>query len=367
MENLEPKKSKKKLWMYLFLLANITIVILLVFKEFQQDSDISLSDVNDLWAENWKYFIFVIISPIMLLLLESLKYVVMIYKTTGEFHFLLSLKVGILGKYYDNVTPLGSGGQPFQMYYLHKGGVAGGVAGSLPIAGFFFTQLAFLTVCLILFISNGTIIADQTFKAVAYVGLALSVIVPFSLISFSLLPKATNRLIAATVNLLWRLKLVRHMDKVMNKVIHTLQGYQQSLIVLAKSKSTVVFTYVFSILYWLFLGMIPYYVIKSFGVNVSWYDSLTLTMYTYAAISFVPTPGNAGAAEFAFVMIFPFLTKNYMFWVMMLWRLSSYYFSILVGLPIIIYDGMKNHYARNSEENLLPKEETDGDRIIRSE
>jgi uncharacterized membrane protein YbhN (UPF0104 family) len=67
-----------------------------------------------------------------------------------------------------------------------------------------------------------------------------------------------------------------------------------------------------------------------------------MALFIFAAISFIPTPGNSGAAEFAFATVFKVLSAaGFMFWGMMFWRFSSYYLSLLIGLPIIIYESFK--------------------------
>ena len=122
----------------------------------------------------------------------------MIHKTTGKHRPYLSLKTAILGKYYDNITPLGSGGQPFQIYYLTKGGVPGAESMYLPVASFFLNQLAFLILCIMAFIVNsvtqgapvsnaGT--AGKTLLIMAYIGAVFSISIPVAIFIASFLPK----------------------------------------------------------------------------------------------------------------------------------------------------------------------------------
>jgi uncharacterized protein (TIRG00374 family) len=364
MENVTKKKSRKNLYFFIFIIINIIAVVIIGVGEFQGQKQFSFTEILQVWLDNWKYFIFILILPISALIIEGLKYVFMIYKTTKEFRFGLGMKVGILGKYYDNVTPLGSGGQPFQMYYLHKSGLSGGLSGSLPIAGFFFSQLAFLFVCLFAFITNGDVIKDQWFRIVAYIGLGFSFFIPLSLVAFSFLPKLSSKIIVWTIKILHKIKLVRNVEKVTTKSFKTLNDYSESIHYLATSKGNLFLTTALSILYQFTLCSIPYFAVRSFGFNIDYFDSLSMTLFTYAAISFIPTPGNSGAAEFSFAIVFSILTSaGYMFWGMMLWRFSSYYLSLLIGLSIIIIESFQTKkesrrvvlVKRNVSENKLPE------------
>ncbi|MBQ7924256.1 MAG: flippase-like domain-containing protein, partial [Clostridia bacterium] len=81
----------------------------------------------------------------MCFVLKGAKLSVFCKSMTGKFHFKTCFETGIIGHYYNNVTPLAVGGRPFEIYHLSKHGVRGGVATSLPIATFFLNQFAFVT------------------------------------------------------------------------------------------------------------------------------------------------------------------------------------------------------------------------------
>lgn len=55
------------------------------------------------------------------ILMETFKYEAMIRATAGKSDKQTAFEVAVLGKYYDNITPLGAGGQPFR-YSISKSG-----------------------------------------------------------------------------------------------------------------------------------------------------------------------------------------------------------------------------------------------------
>lgn len=74
-------------------------------------------------------------------------------------------------------------------------------------------------------------------------------------------------------------------------------------------------------------------------MSVNWLEMLCLTIFTYCSVTFIPTPGNTGAAEVGFYAVFAGLQST--FWVTMLWRVLSYYSILLIGLCVIVFTPLK--------------------------
>ena len=113
------KDSKKSLFGLLFVVINVILVIILGFTSFNNGSagEVTLGQTISIWfkKENVIYWVIALALGLVSLLAEAAKFYIMIKKTTGKSKPYLSLKTAIMGKYYDNITPLGSGGQPFQI------------------------------------------------------------------------------------------------------------------------------------------------------------------------------------------------------------------------------------------------------------
>ena len=86
------------------------------------------------------------------------------------------------------------------------------------------------------------------------------------------------------------------------------------------------------------------------GGLLEWVQILHLCFVLYASISFVPTPGNSGAADLSFFLLFSvgFSGAGIAFPAMMTWRLLSFYSFIIIGF---IYTNAKKH----KEKVLLKK------------
>ena len=75
-----------------------------------------------------------------------------------------------------------------------------------------------------------------------------------------------------------------------------------------------------------------------------------MTIIVYSAISFIPTPGNSGAAELSFMILFTALNGSLVvskYWAMAYWRFCCYFLIVLIGIVFIIAGMLKaNHHRK---------------------
>ena len=355
------KKTKKSnLFGLIFVLVNIILVVILGFTMFNSsgDGEATFGETFKTWTSgNNIIFWFIAMGlGILALIAEAMKFFVMIKTTTKKNKLGLSIKTAIMGKYYDNITPLGSGGQPFQIFYLSKGGIPGAESMYLPTASFFLNQFAFLILCIIAFIFRSYLIADQpVFLIMAYVGAAFSIMLPTLIFVISFMPKLRAKIIKICVRISFRFKFVKNKGAATRKANKLVNDYKRSLFMLAKSRFTLLIISLLSFVYQVALCSIPYFVIRACGVSatdVNYFNSLCVCIFVYAAISFIPTPGNSGAAEVSFAMLFTVLhgvigVSSY--WAMAYWRFCCYFLGVLLGMCFIIGGMIKSNKQRKKE------------------
>ena len=331
-------KKRKTFLNILFVLLNVIVVLIIANNAFRTDAIIDLKEMMSLWLTHWEYVLIAFMLPIIALILEGLKYYHLIHITTGEKRFILALKTASIGKYYDNVTPLGSGGQAAQVYYLFKNKVSSAKASGITISAFSMMQIAFSLIALIVFIFFGNYMTLPGIKIAAYVGSVFAVFIPILMISFSLSSKFTSKVIFSVLKALRFFRLINNPVNRMKRIITFLKRFKQHLRSIFHQKIVIISIFVLSFLYHLAIFSIPYFVIRSSGVDVQYLEIIVLSVFVYNAIAFIPTPGNSGGAEISFTIIFSMLTGGLLFWTMLLWRFISYYFFIINGLLVTIYD-----------------------------
>ena len=239
-----------------------------------------------------------------------------------------------LGKYYDSITPTGGGGQPLQIYWLHLNGYPAREAGVIPAVSFITRQLSAVVLALIVFVFWPRIV-PETIRFTAYAGLFFCAIPPFTEIAFSLHPKAIKTLLAWILKLGAKLRLIKDYDGTLKKVVDTLTQYQDGFTLIAQKKSLSVGLIALSVLCRFSLCSIPFFVLRALGCQASYLRLLCMTVYIYAAVTLIPTPGNAGVSEGAFYLVFSEIGSDGIFWAMLLWRLICYYSLLLIGLPYL--------------------------------
>ena len=130
-----------------------------------------------------------------------------------------------------------------------------------------------------------------------------------------------------------------------------LDSYHTSFSVIAKNKAMLCLLLVLSLIYRIALCSMPYFVLKMFGASVSFLHIFASTIYIYAAICLVPTPGNAGAAEGAFYLVFSAMGSDGVFWAMLIWRIFCYYSFIVIGAGIYGVNAIRARRARGGKQD----------------
>ena len=361
------KKAARKFWIkmaFLFLLIGISIVLLFTITDsLTEDSITSLpaliAGINLEW-------LFILIGVVILcIVFDSARYAYILKISTGKFHFRASMKVMFLGKYYDGITPLGTGGQPFQIHYLHKkNSIPAGVATAVPLVLFTVHTVVFCTLAAVLFClapgytADGNQTITTTFTAIAWVSMICNLLVPVVIITVSLFPRFGKRGVMWVVKVLSKLRLVKHPLPVGKKYVREATAYRASLTNILKR-------------WWHFIPLailsfgsavlsmgVPFFVMMaladftpSFEIFV---QILCMSMLTSYSASLVPTPGNSGALVTAASLIFATVlgasAGGTIGWSILLWRLLTYYLYIVIGVGITIFEMIRATVRRKRAE-----------------
>ena len=350
--NTQPSRKKRLTKIVLTVLFVALIVGIIVYTAVNDFSgeDVSLGKVVEMIGDNWYYLLVLLGLFFATILFEALKVFVMIYKTTRTFQLGTAFNCAVLGKFYDYVTPLGSGGQPFQIYYLAKHGVPSGPAGAIPIGSLFLTQFSFF-ICAIVSFAFGVSkeIVPIYIQIVAYFGAVFYIAVPLFLVVFSFFPKAGYKVIAWGVKVLTKMRLCKNPEKWIAKGNSAIDNNKQNMAILFKSKRVLILGTLLSFGFVLAQCSLPYFSLLLFpealkAANLTpswgmWFEVTRITFFIYCAITFIPTPGNSGAADGTFYGLFRSVlitVAGASFTCMMVWRIFSFYMYLITGLIVLI-------------------------------
>lgn len=344
----KPNK-RKAFWIAAFILLNVVVIALAGMSEFGNSEN--AAKLTDITVNGW-WLVPAILCFVVATTLDIYKYKMVIgrlsKKGTPEKSdtWKVARRTVLLGKYYDNITPAAIGGQPFQIYYLRKNsGLAKGSATSTPIFGMISTQIAFIAIALICFLFGNVIGNNPVLYVTAWIGLLFYAFWPVMVAGTSLFPKATARFIQLIVKLLAKVRIVKDRKRALLKVEEEVAAYARSVNEILKTRGLFVRAITISLCYNFLIATIPFFVLTAFGGTVGFWECFGMTVAVMSSIYFIPTPGNSGAAEGTFFLVFSALSKGYIFWAMLVWRLFSYYIYIIMG--IIIYGKMQFERKRD--------------------
>ena len=355
-KKLQKKFFRRPLLIVLFVLINIAVIAATAASEFGNSANAAeLSEVKI----NWWLIIPAALCFVVAIMLEIGKYTLMMKEMSRDkkdFDIKYARKIArrtvILGRYYDNITPAAIGGQPFQIYYMHKNGrLSNGLATTIPIIGMISGQIGFILIAVACFLFGSLSINNAALIATACFGLIFYSFWPIAVMLATFLPKAMAEFIKAGVKLLAKIHIVKDREKVIKKTEYEVNEYAKSVRTILKTKGLFMKVVAMSVGFNVLISTIPFFVLTAFGGEVDFLPCFVTTVAITSAVYFVPTPGNAGAAEGTFFVVFSALSEGYVFWAMLLWRFFSYYIYIIMG-PITYY---RMHLEKTKEKKLHEK------------
>lgn len=346
-EKEQGKKSRKSSIFTAVLFAfSLAVVVVIAILEFGGEKDRHLEKDSF----NVLYLLGGIGCFLVALLCESLKYYYLLKVRGYTNKKALAYKVAVIGKYYDNLTPAGAGGQGFQMYYLSSNGCGPGTSGGLPIIGFLGLQYAFVLIGVLTMILGRDFLGELVgIRVTAIVGLVFYAFIPGCIIFFAVAPRVLESIVGWGTRMLGKIHILKDPQSTEEKAIHSLQSYTDALRAFGRHRGQILMVFVLSLIYQLAFMCLPFFVLHFFGAGVGFIECFCQVVYIYAAITVVFTPGNSGAAEASFYMVFGSLSGGAVFWGMLVWRALCYYSWIVLGAIVQVKD-------RFSKKKRLEKE-----------
>ena len=332
------KKIKRKpLLIAIFILINVAVIALTAFSEFGNSQN--AAKLEDVKINGW-FLLPALLCFLIAISAEIYKYVLMMREMARDKYnakraHKVARRTVLLGKYYDSITPAAIGGQPFQIYYMRKNsGLPAGVSTSIPVFGMMAGQLGFIIIAVLCFLFGSASIDNAVLIGTACFGLIFYAFWPVTILIATFLPKATAELIGIVVKFLAKIHIVKNQKATIAKVEFEVNEYAKCVRRILKTRGLFLKTLLLSVAFNTLIAMIPFFVLTAFGGDVDFLPCFVTTVAVTSAVYFVPTPGNAGAAEGAFFVVFSALSTGYVFWAMLVWRFFSYYIYILIGLAI---------------------------------
>ena len=251
--------------------------------------------------------------------------------------FSFQIYLGVIGRFFSGITPLATGGQPMQVYELHKKGVSVTNGSNIAIQAYMIFQVALMFMGTIAIIINKVfnLFADMPFlKQMTIIGFLINfgILLVLILISFS---KSFNKnVIHSIINGLAKVKIVKYRDKQIKKWDKVCADYYHNAQVLLKNKMVLLKCFLFEVISLSFYYLTPLAIIYALGLqsSITWYAVLAASSYVFITGCYVPIPGATGGMEFGFSGMFSnFIVGYQLNALLVLWRFATYYIPVITG------------------------------------
>lgn len=340
--------KKTKLLSLIFMIINIIVVAVIIVLNIKNDSAMPLDEVFGLGI-HWWFLIICLLCFVLMSFGETLKFVVLTKSVSGKCQWSISFKTATYGRYYDSITPLSLGGEPYQAYYLTKHGFTAGQSMTITLGKhnvWLITYVFFVTVILILR-SVASPLLDQysvgstVVSAACWIGYAANAGLMLFMIFMCINRKIGSKLVGGVLKLLCKMKIVKNYDKAYASVMKVVDDFQKGIKYFLKSPVTFTLSILVSLATFVINYCIPFFIFCTFnGFDGGyWFYIMSTCVVIDLAASFIPLPGGTGMAELSFSALFTSLfLDGRLFWAMLLWRLLTYYGYIFQGLFVLLYD-----------------------------
>jgi conserved hypothetical protein len=294
-------------------------------------------------AKNIKSFsrgwlIMAIICAIIDVVLDGSVIYILTKSGAPSFSIRQTIKTCMVGQFYTAVTPFASAGQPMQIYVMSNQGVSPGVASSALMQKFLVFQstiLAFSTLSILYQLQFSRIALTAYEWSFVIIGYFIQALVIAAVLLFSLNQKITHKLLVFIFKVLYKLRLLKNYDDKIEALEKQLSYFHESNRELYKNKKLLIKATVLTAMQLTAIFVITYCIYRSFNFNEFNIANIISTQAFVTMVSaLVPLPGGTGAAEGSFWVFFlPFFSETTIKPALILWRLITHYFQILISAP----------------------------------
>ncbi len=275
-------------------------------------------------------------------LADGLRMLVLAKAMGGNLSAAEAVRISVMGSFMAGVTPFDTGGEPLKVFFLHKRGMGIGQAtAAVALAAVFHATTRFLLWAMLplaAFAFGFQWKMGPGMKVTLCIGLFFYV----SLMAFLFLAALLPNWVSGAAQWLCKRKIVKRVvspefiDKLVGRVESAAREFRTGIVAFRSKRTSALIALFLSTLYWAFVITVPVLILRGMGSGLSLLQIVPLSMTVYLVMACMPTPGASGGAEVGSALFFsPFLPGKILGTFVVVWRLVTYYFTLLVGGGLI--------------------------------
>ena len=318
--------------------AVFVVLILLTLWVILKDQ--SITEIIDVFSNVKMQFVFIgILCMVVYLALEGIN-MRRTLKELGEKTSLKQcIKYSLIGFFFSSITPAASGGQPMQIYYMHKDNIS--VANSTLALLINLTSMQITTISLAIF---SLIINYKFMNRVLIILFCIGIFLNGSalvLLLISILSRRISKaLIEFAVKILKFFK-VKNLYRKKKKFLKELRLYQDSAKYVKNNRKLMLKIFITTIIQFSIYYSIAYWTYRALGFSqINIFELTTMQSVLFATVSGIPSPGAVGVSEGAFIEIFRNVYPTNMIKSATLIHrgINFYLFVLISGIVVIVND-----------------------------
>ena len=308
--------------------------------------------VNTLKQANLLWLMVSIILYLIYFVFDQLSLHNIIKQYSKDFKFQFSMYLGIITKFFNGITPLATGGQPMEVYEMHKKGVDYKSGANIVIQNYIVFQIAVVFWGIISITLNQFLHFFKyipVLKQLTIIGFIINFVILIVLFLVSFSKKFNKIIVTFVINLLSKLHIIKDKDKNIEKWSKWCDDYYENAKVLLNNKKIFVKCVCYQIISLCIYYVLPLFIAWSLnlGDNLTFLNTIAASSYIYVMGCYVPIPGASGGMEYAFLGFFGnFMVEAPLKAVLILWRFMTYYAPTIIGALVF---NISNNQTEKSE------------------
>ena len=315
----------------------IIITILLLFLMLRKD----YKTIVEAIINSNKLFLFLaFVLYFISFAIDSFSFYMIIRKYTNKYSYSSTLKLNMMTKFFNGVTPLSTGGQPIQVYELYKNKVKLDDSANIVVQFFIIYQIAIVIFSTIAIIFNHIFhifVKNLFVKKLVIVGYIINLVVLLILFLISFNKDFNFRIINFFINVLSKLHIVKKKEKAIEKWRKKCDNFYKSAMTLKENPGILIYGTLLQIIQLIILYSIPFMISKAVigSSDLTLITSIVTCTYVNLIGSYIIIPGASGGIEYGFIKLFSnFFKETFILSITILWRFTTYYFPVILGAII---------------------------------
>jgi uncharacterized protein (TIRG00374 family) len=325
------------------LICALAFVVMILYLVLGQEGEQLLHAVQQFKVE----YLFVILAlMVSFWVLEALTTQILLRIVWRKQTFPQTMTITMIGQYYNCITPLSSGGQPMQAYYMRRYGTPASVSMTVLLARLIVYEFTLTLYSVVVLVLKFTTFSNGVLLTLALIGFAMNAAGIFMFMLLAIWKNGTVKCARAFIHFLAKIRLVKKEEETKKKVSGSLEEaytnmrfvLKHPLPVLAVFGITVVqLTLLYGVSYAVYLG---FSALEPAAFTQDPFTVISCQALVNMVSAMFPLPGAVGLTESSYVVffreIYPATQGAAVNLSMFVWRFFTFYLQIVIGIVITL-------------------------------